>query len=452
MTTQVTPESTPAVLTIDSLPRPPVHSVFGFGAYWAAPEFTRKQLGKLGERVMVDVPMLPPLLVTSSPQDCKAIFHERGGALRLGEALRKMAPHEMLFGSEMIEWWNGANHALLRKKVTPAFNGNAMRGYEDAIVGAAEARIKEWPVGEPVRFSELMQTLARDVIMSVVFGVTEPDRRRRLEEAFIELDEVLSSKGMLARYFWAMSRGGKWGTFERLEKVNATIDAITLEEIEYRRANPSAEERKDCLAVFLKIRETDEDNLLDDNMIAVFQRLLLIAGYETTAVTLAWVAERLVRHPDALAKLEASVDNGEDGYLDAVITEVMRLRPALPVTLRYAEKDFVMNDLLVPKGTVIVIYINAIQKRADIYPDPLAFDPERFLGKRPDPNEWLPFGGGAHRCLGANFAMFESRVLLRTILQHMRFKPETSRGEREDQHRNILLLPHKGATVTLLPR
>jgi cytochrome P450 len=119
----------------------------------------------------------------------------------------------------------------------------------------------------------------------------------------------------------------------------------------------------------------------------------------------------------------------------------VRLRPALHITLRYAAKDFIMNGLLVPSGTAIVVYVNAIYKRDDAFADPLQFDPRRFIDKRPEPNTWLPFGGGAHRCLGAAFAMFESRVLLRTILAHRHFAPDTSPGEREDQHRSTLTLP-----------
>ncbi|WP_446225636.1 cytochrome P450 [Nocardia sp. IBHARD005] len=441
-----------ALRGIDTLARPPIHSVIGFGAFWAAPEFARKELLKRGERVVVDIPLLPKLLFTASPQDVKAVFGDRDGALKLGEALRKMAPHEIVFGTEMIDWWNGANHALLRKKVMPAFGGRALAGYEQAITDAVLNRLPEWPVDKPVQFTHLMQDLARDVIIAVVFGVTEPDRRRRLEKAFIDLDKTLASPGIVARYVIAMARGGKWPSFERLEKINARIDAITREEIEFRRDNPSDEERKDCLEIFLKLQETDEDNVLDDHMIALFQRMLLIAGYETTAVTLSWVAERVTRHPEVMAKLEQSIDAGDDTYLDAVITETMRLRPALPVTMRYAWEDFVMNDVLVPKGTVIMLYINAIQKRADIYPDPETFDPERFVGVRPDPNSWLPFGGGAHRCIGASFAMFESRVLLRTILRHRALKLTTAPDERQDQHRNIFLLPGDGGRVTMRKR
>ncbi len=440
------------VTTLRSLPRPPIHSILGFAAFWADPELARSEFAKRGERMVIDIPFLPRMLFTSSPEDCKAVFTTPDSGLRLGAALRKLAPHEMLFGSEMIDWWNGENHAKLRKLVTPAFNGRALRGYEEAMTEATRRRVAEWPVGEPVRFTRLMKTLARDVIMSVVFGVTEDDRRDRLEAALIELDRTIASNGMRVRYLAAVAAGGRWPKYSRMEQVSARIDAITLEEIAHRRAHPSAEERKDCLDIFLDLQKDDPENLLGDEMIAVFQRMLLIAGYETTAVTLAWVAERLVRHPEVLDKLDESLARGEDDYLDAVITEAMRLRPALPVTMRQASKDVVINGLKVTKGAIVMIYINAIHKRADFYPDPERFDPERFVGTRPDPHRWLPFGGGAHRCLAGNFAMFESRVLLRTILEQRRFAPDTSSGERQDQHKNILLLPGRGAAVTLLER
>lgn len=441
-----------AARAIGSLPRPPIHSVVGFGAYWAAPEFCRRHFTQRGERMLVEVPCMPKLLVTMSPADCQAIFTERTGALLFGEALRRIGPYEKLFGSEMIDWWNGTNHDLLRKKVSTAFNGTAMRGYEQTMVDVTERHLARWPIGRSIHFAPRMQALAHDVIVSVVFGVTESDRRQRLKRAFRELDKALESPGMRARYLTAMLRGGTWPKFSHLDRINTTIDAITLEEIAHRRTRSDGAERQDCLELFLGIQKNEENGSMDDRMIAFFQRMLLVGGSETTAVTLSWIVERIVRHPNVLDELDASLARGEDDYLDAIIIETMRLRPAQPVTLRYVEYDFRMNDMLVPANTIIAIYINAIQKRADLYPDPTSFDPQRFLNTRPDPHTWLPFGGGAHRCLGASFAMFEARVLLRTILRWRRLAPHLARGERQDQHRSILLMPHNGATATLLAR
>lgn len=196
--------------------------------------------GSVGARVVLRMPGMAPLLFTRSPADCRAVFTERGDALRLGEAVRRIAPQEMVFGTKVIQWLNGENHALLRRTVSPAFNGKALRGYEPAIAAAAAARIQQWPVSRPVRFQSLMLDLARDVIMSVVFGVTEPDRRHRLERALIDLDHALGSFGMKTRYMTAIARGGTWPSYARMDRVNAAIDVITAEEIAHRRTQPRA--------------------------------------------------------------------------------------------------------------------------------------------------------------------------------------------------------------------
>ena len=180
--------------------------------------------------------------------------------------------------------------------------------------------------------------------------------------------------------------------------------------------------------------------------------MLLLAGYETTATTLAWVAERLVRHPEVMAKLDETLAAGDETYLDAVIAEAMRVRPAVPVTVRAVQRDCVINGLALPAGTIVMLYINAIQKRADLYPYPERFDPERFVAERPDPRHWMPFGGGAHHCLGAQLSLVESRILLRAILEHHRFAPDNSPDERQVGHRSVMTLPAKGARVTLLRR
>ena len=190
---------------------------------------------------------------------------------------------------------------------------------------------------------------------------------------------------------------------------------------------------------------------MDDEMIAGFQRLLLVAGYDTTAATLSWVAERLARHPEVLQRLEETLAAGDDTYLDAVITETLRLRPTVPFTVRAVNRDVVLNDVYLPRGSMVFLYINGIHRRGDLYDAPDEFRPERFLGTTPDPYHWLPFGGGINRCLGGHMAMFEARVLLRTILQEMTFVPEASTGENQ-KAQTVLLLPEKRATVTLRKR
>jgi cytochrome P450 family 135 len=440
-------------LTLGRLPRPPIHSMLGWSVFWTMPDVARRAMAKLGERVVVDVPLMPTLLFTSSVEDARAIYMERDGALEFNEALRRLAPHERVLGKELIDAFGGDAHGEVRRLIMPAFKGIAVRGYEQAMVQATRTRLDTWEIGTPLRFSRLMKDLARDVIISVVFGVTEPTRRAALEAALIELGNAINSAAMMSRYFLSMVANGKWLPFKALDAAITKVDHVVAQELAARRAHPTANAGKDCLSIFLKIQHhEDEGGFLDDRMIAALMRLLLIAGHETTATTLAWTAERLVRHPDVMTKLDETLAAGDETYLDAVIAEAMRVRPPLPITLRAVERDCVINDLAVPAGTIVVLYINAIHKRADLYPDPLRFDPERFAGRHPDAQRWMPFGGGAHHCLGAQLSLLESRVLLRTILEQHRFAPDRSPDERQVQHRSLMTLPGNGAQVTLLKR
>lgn len=439
--------------TLDSLPRPPIHSLLGWSVFWTVPDLARREMAKLGERVVVDIPFMPTVLFTMSVEDARAIFMEHDGSLEFNEALRRMAPHERVLGKDLIDAFGGDLHGDVRRLVMPAFKGNAVRGYEEAMIEATRARLDTWAIGTPVRFSRLMKDLARDVIMSVVFGVTEPARRSALEVALIELGDVIDSAGMMGRYGLAMMAKGKWLPFKALDAATAKVDAVVAQEVASRRANPTVDTGKDCLSIFLDIqREDGKGGFLDDQMLAAFMRLLLLAGYETTATTLAWTAERLVRHPEVMTKLDDTLAAGDETYLDAVIAEAMRVRPAVPITVRAVVRDCIINDLALPAGTIVMLYVNAIHKRADLYPDPDRFDPERFVGQRPDPRHWMPFGGGAHYCLGAQLSLLESRVLLRTILEKHRFAPDSSPDERQVQHRSVMTLPGKGGRVTLLRR
>jgi len=314
----------------------------------------------------------------------------------------------------------------------------------------ARRMTRDLPTGTPIRFHSYARTMAREVIMSVVFGVTEPQRRAKLSDCMDELDRLIGSKGMALRYAAAMLSRGRWLPFPALDRVLSDLDRVTYDEMAARRAAPAAD-RSDCLAVFLRIQQADQRGLMDDEMIAGFQRLLLVAGNDTTAATLSWVIERLARHPQVLARLEESLAAGDDTYLDAVITETLRLRPTVPFTARMVNRDVVINNTHLPQGSMVWLYINAIHRRADLYDQPDEFRPERFLGTRPDPYHWLPFGGGINRCLGAHMAQFEMRVLLRTILQELTVAPESAPDEAQ-QAQTVLLLPKKRATVTLAKR
>lgn len=445
-----TTPTTRQVTTLDTLPRPKI-SLAAWAKLFFAPETARQQLAGLGERFVLDVPLMPTMFWTSSPDDVRAIFQDKTRALSFGTALRRLAPHELIFGERIMSWWASDDHTVVRRKVTPAFMGKALQGYEPAMEDVARRMVRDLPVEQPIRFHSYAQTLAREVIMSIVFGITEPERRARLSDHMTDLDRLIGSRGLALRYAASMASRGRWLPFPALDRVLTGLDQTTYDEMAVRRAASDNTERRDCLAVFLQIAQADDQGLMDDEMIAGFQRLLLVAGNDTTAATLSWVAERLVRHPKVLQRLEETLAAGDETYLDAVITETLRLRPTVPFTARAVNRDVVLNDVFLPRSSMVFLYINGIHRRGDLYDAPDEFRPERFLGTTPDPYHWLPFGGGINRCLGGHMAMFEARVLLRTILQELTFVPETTAAENQ-QANTVLLLPERRATVTLRKR
>ena len=310
-------------------------------------------------------------------------------------------------------------------------------------------RLPEYPLGKPVKFSTIGGQLALDVMMTVIFGVSEPERMRRLERAMLAYLAVVESLSFLGVGVLTALLRGRWVAIPRVARTAAAVDAIVLEEIAERRRTGSRSD--DCLTLFLELNE-QEDEPHDDAFLARSMRGLMLAGYAATTVTLGFLADLLVHHSDVLAALEQTLDRGEDGYLDAVIAETLRLRPGLPFSGRRVLQAFNLNGVLVPRGAFIVVAIMALHERADLYPDPLAFRPERFLNSRPQAYTWVPFGGGAHYCLGAEFALFETRVLVRTLFQHRRLRAvDGGRGGRASR-RHPLLVPAGGAPVVLTAR
>ena len=437
------------IATLDELPRVGVRSLAHDRGSFFRPDGKRSPLRELGDRFLIDIPFGPKLVVTSSPQDAKAVFGDREGALSFGQLLRRFTPHEALFGSDAYIFLDGDDHLRERRKIAPPLHGKALKSYEQAMVDVVLNRLPEWPVGEPVQFSTIAEQLSLDVMMTVIFGVSKPERMRRLERAMLAYGAVAESPRFLGVGIVSLVMRRRWWAIPSVARLAAAVDQIVFEEIAERRrtgARPN-----DCLTMFLELIE-GEDEGRDDLFLARSMRGLLLAGYAATAITLAWVADLLVHHPAELAALERSVDRQQDDYLDAVIAETLRMRPALPLTGRRALHDFDLNGVLVPKDAFIIVAIMALHERADLYHDPFVFRPERFLETRPGAFTWLPFGGGAHRCLGADFALFESRVILRTLLQHRRLNPIDDGPGGVPSRAHPLLVPARRAPVMLTAR
>ncbi len=339
-------------------------------------------------------------------------------------------------------------HMRRRKLMLPPFHGERMRAYEQVITEATEEVIAGWPSGEPFALHPSMQAITLEVILRAVFGVTDERRRADLSVALIE---ALAASASPKAIGFVIPHLRRVPPFRRLASLAARIDELLFEEIAERRRDPDLAGRDDILSMLVTARFEDgsqmEDRELRDQLMT-----LLLAGHETTATALAWAFDLLFHHPDAMERLidEVRSDGGTE-YMDAVIDETLRVRPVVPFTGRELREDSHLGGYDLPSGTVVLAAIYMTHTRADLYPDPYAFRPERFLDGSTETFSWIPFGGGTRRCIGAAFAELEMRVALRTILSQCDLRPGSERPERPVR-RNVTMSPREGTRAVLKSR
>jgi cytochrome P450 len=275
--------------------------------------------------------------------------------------------------------------------------------------------------------------------MRTVFGVQDGDRSRPLRDA---LEGALEWGSDPRRMALLASLGPQRVADGRMfRRVRDPADELIYEEIRRRRKAADLAEREDVLSLLLQARHEDGRPMTDEELRDELMTLL-VAGHETTASSLAWAVERLVRHPDKLERLR----DGEDDYLDAVCKETLRLRPILALVLRRLTEPMEIGGRMLPAGVNVAPCIYLVHRRPDVYPEPLAFRPERFLEQPAGTYTWIPFGGGVRRCLGASFALFEMKVVLRELVGRLALRVADPRPERITR-RAITLVPDRGGTV-----
>jgi cytochrome P450 len=435
---------TPTPLDVPSLRSP---GAVNAAQYWLAPDRFARRCERLGDRFQVAMPSTGPWLCLTHPDDIKKVFLADTDVLRFGAALAKLAPHPLVLGPTGLTNVDGNDHARRRRVQNHPFNGAALTNYVETMQEKTEEALAHWPYGRWIPVQPHMQVIALEVIIAVIFGVTDPERVTRLRAAILALIGELHSRRFLLQTVVATSRADGWNRpFPRIRRAMGAVDAIVLEEVDQRR-NTGDLDRDDVLGVFLRTTDDDGAQMSDDELCDAM-RTMLLGGHETTASTLTWLFERITRHPDILADTQFAALNGDDEYIDAVIKEAMRLRPVAPMTARLAAHDFELPGLTVPAGTIVAPYITLVHRREDIWEDPLEFRPERFLNTPVNPFAWIPFGGGRRRCLGAAFSLVETRVVLRTILRNTNLAPNPRKRERISRS-NVFLVPARGGSVRL---
>jgi len=359
---------------------------------------------RYGDPFTVRLPSTPPVVMFSEPSAIRDIFTGDEDVLRAGEATVILRP---IVGANSLLLLDGARHLRERRMMMPPFHGERMRTYADVMREATERAIAAWPVGQAFPLLSETQAITLDVIVRAVFGMSEgpamaalSDRLRRFVTAAVN-----------PIYLWERLQVDlgpltPWGRFVRLR---GEIDALLDAEIAARRAAGSPEQN-DVLSLLLAARDEHGtpmgDAELRDELIT-----LLVAGHETTASSLAWAMHRILTEPGVR---ERASRDGE--YLDAVVKETMRTNPVIPDVLRIVKEPIRIGGIDLPAGVAVAPNIYAAHRRPETWPEPHVFRPERFLGTRPGPYEFFPFGGGMRRCLGAAFALYEMKIVLSTIL------------------------------------
>jgi cytochrome P450 family 135 len=391
-----------------------------------------------------------PMVMLSDPEAVRALYtaHEHG--LPPGRSVALLP----VMGPGSVLLLEGKEHLARRKLMLPPFHGERMRSYEETVREVTEREIDSWSgSGErPFALHPRMQAITLEVILKAVFGVTDPERDARLHERLPPLLGDTASPALQFRVLLSR-RLGRGDPLASLRGLIREIDELLLAEIAERRSDPDTThpEREDILSLLVAARFEDGAEMSDrevrDQLIT-----LLLAGHETTATALAWTFDLLLRNPAALSRLTAEVDAGEeDSYLRAVISESLRLRPVVPLAGRRLASDLNVDGLSLPAGTDVTPAIWLTHTRPDLYPEPYAFRPERFLEESPTTYGWIPFGGGIRRCLGAAFAEMEMRIVLEAVLRRCTLSPASGNAEHLTR-RNVTFSPRHGTRVRSRPR
>jgi cytochrome P450 family 135 len=428
--------SAPALPPGPRLPRALQTLAFIFGGV----RFLEACRRRYGDVVTMGTLFDSKFVMVFDPAAVKELFQGSNGQLHAGEANALLGP---ILGQRSVLLLDEGEHLRHRRLMLPSFHGKRMQVFADVMRDAADREIDSWPVSEPFALLPSMQSLTLRVIMRAVFGFeqgpAEDELRARLREM---IEPVARPRGLLLMTLLGRL-GFDRGEAARFEARRRAVDEILYEEIARRRAEPDLEERTDVFSMLLLASDEDGQRLSDrevrDELVT-----LLLAGHETTATGLAWTFDLLLHSPD----VHARAAKGDDEYLDAVVKESLRIRPVIPGVGRVVrEEPFALNGYRIPVGVEINPSIRVIHRRADLYPDPGVFRPERFLGPNaPDTYTWIPFGGGTRRCLGASFALMEMRVVLRRVLERCALRPADG-ALAETVFRGITLAPKNGVRV-----
>lgn len=388
---------------------------------------------RYGDAYTIKLPAFGAVVVVSRPDLVKEVYTAdpavlHGGKNPLGEVL----------GPGSLFAMDEERHLKERRRLLPPFHGERMRSYDGLIEEEALRAMASWRDDEEFATLTSFNTITLRVILRAVFGAegTELAELQELLPRLTAVGQRLVTAKFLRRDLGPWSPGGRFKTMRR------HFDRLVERLIEMHLADPQLAERIDILALMLgSLCDAGEE--IDRSAVADELLALLVAGHETTSSSLAWTVDRLRRHPDVLRRLEEEAAGNSSLLRTATIHEVMRQRPVIGAVARVAVKPFELDRWRIPPGTVLVTAGSVMHEDERFHARAANFDPDRYVGKKPDTYSWIPFGGGTRRCLGAAFALLEMDVVLRTMLRHFELLPTTDSEERES-FRGVAFAPSRG--------
>jgi len=419
------------------LPPGPSAPRFVQGAYALATPFRgmRRLRARYGNAFTINMPIFGRAVVISDPAEIKQLFTTSADTVdNLDANLGRILGPGSLFAL------SGEDHRKQRKLLVPPFHGRRLAAYERIVEDETVREMASWPVDRPFATLPSTMRITLNAILRAVFGAegAELDHLRALLPKMVGLGSRLAVLPVPKRGRWS-----PWTRFRAMRReYNAVIDRLIDT------ARNDLDDRDDVLAMMLQSRY-DDGSPMSNSEIADQLLTLLAAGHETTATTLAWAVERLRRHPEVLRALVDEVAEGGSTLREATVLEVQRVRPVIDMVGRQVKADdFTLGRWTVPKGYAVIVSIGLIHDDDAVFPNARTFDPSRFVGTRPDLYNWVPFGGGTRRCLGAAFANMEMNVVLRTMLRDYTLEPTTDRDERWHS-RGIATAPAKGGLAVV---
>ena len=392
------------------------------------------------------IKMLPAgrqLVVFHQPEQVKEIFAGDPEIFHAGKGNAILGP---VMGEHSLLLVDSTQHRRARKMLMPAFGNRAMRGYDGMMVRISRAEVSSWNTGVGFRSLDRMNALTLEVILQVVFGVTDETHLARLRP-LVQRVVTISPLVFLGYGYPALQRFGPW---KRTVGNIAALDDAIYDEIADRRRAADLAERSDVLSQLLRVRDDETGEGLTDEELRDQLVTLLLAGHETTATALAWTLHELGKHPEAQARAREAALAGDNDHLEAVLKEGMRLHPVIPMVVRFLMKPATIGGHELPAGTNVAASIILAHEDERNHRDASAFRPERFVDGEVAANTWIPFGGGVRRCIGAGFSLMEGVAVLREVLTAYDVSLPDGEAESETiQVRNITSVPKRGAQIVV---